>query len=237
MKGIRYLLSIKELLDGSMAEQLAKRAYEKLDGERRRKLDDIKAERRYVEGLGAGLLLQLGVQEFYREKCCTGNEGIVTADAEPVRCLTVSQALSLLGEPIEVTYSYGTKGKPYFQDIPVFFNLSHSGDYVCCVFSEQEVGVDIQYRKSLSSDGIVRRFFAETEQKLWENGSVGEDSGKLFYRLWTRKEAYGKLTGEGIAGAASVDVLAGENLSVCWEDYEILDGYQLAVCKRIREKE
>lgn len=272
MKDIRYLLSIKELLDSPTAEQLAKQAYEKLDGERKRKLEGIKAERRYAECLGAGLLLQLGVQELYKGKNSVHKESFinvkaanvdtvnvetvkaVTVDAEaadvmdtadveprhksePVRCLTLSQALSLLGEPIEITYAYGAKGKPYFQDIPVFFNLSHSEDYVCCVFSGQEVGVDIQYRKSLASDSLVRRFFAAAEQKLWENCSSAEEGEKLFYRLWTRKEAYGKLTGEGIAKAASMDVSTGDSLSVRWEDYEILDGYQLAVCKRIREKE
>lgn len=246
MKDIGYLLSIKELLDGPMAEQLAKQAYAKLDGERKRKLDGINAARRYAECLGAGLLLQLGIQEFDRRKKSVYKEGaadVETADAEPehksepMRCLTVSQALSLLGEPVEITYTYGAKGKPYFQDIPVFFNLSHSGDYVCCVFSGQEVGVDIQYRKSIISDRIVRRFFAEAEQKQWESCSSRDAEERLFYRLWTRKEAYGKLTGEGITEAASVDVLTGDGLFVHWEDYEISDGYQLAVCKRIREKE
>ena len=157
MKDIRYLLSIKELLDSPTAEQLAKRAYEKLDGERKRKLEGIKAERSYAECLGAGLLLQLGVQEFNKGKNSVYIESFVDVKAEPMRCLTVSQALSLLGEPIEITYAYGAKGKPYFQDIPVFFNLSHSEDYVCCVFSGQEVGVDIQYRKSLTSDSLFFR--------------------------------------------------------------------------------
>lgn len=261
MKDIRYLLSIKELLGSPAAEQLAKQAYEKLDGERKRKLEGIKTERKYAECLGAGLLLQLGVQELYKGKNSVHRESFIdvevvnvntvdmnttnvkTADtepkhkSEPVRCLTVSQALSLLGEPIEITYAYGAKGKPYFQDIPVFFNLSHSEDYVCGVFSKQEVGVDIQYRKALTSDRMVRRFFAAAEQKLWESCSSTEEGEKLFYRLWTRKEAYGKLTGEGIAKAASVDVSTEDSLFVRWEDYEILDGYQLAICKRIREKE
>ncbi len=240
MKDIRYLLSIKELWDNPASDQLAKRAYEMLDSERKRKLEGIKAKKRYAECLGGGLLLQLGVQELYREKSGVhkeGNGNVEAAGTESVRRLTISQALSVLGEPMEITYTYGAKGKPFFQDIPVFFSLSHSGHYVCCVFSGQEVGVDIQYRTPLTSDRIVRRFFAEAERRLWENCSSTEEAEKLFYRLWTRKEAYGKLTGEGIAKAASVDVLTGDSLSVRWEDYEILDGYQLAICKRIREKE
>lgn len=217
MKDIRYLLSIKELLEGSSTEQLAEQACTKLDKERSQRLKGMKHGKKYAESLGAGLLLQLGMQELSTPELT-------------IQYLTVSQVLARLGEPIDLKYTYGEYGKPYFKYLPVYFNISHSGDYVFCVFSEQEIGADIQYRKSLSNDRIVRRFFTRSEQEMWDKCTSLKERERLFYHLWTRKEAYGKLTGEGIAKTASVDV---NSLDISWEDYEIADDYQIAVCKRI----
>lgn len=37
------------------------------------------------------------------------------------------------------------QGKPYFRDLSKpFFNVSHSGQYIGCVFDTDEVGLDIQ---------------------------------------------------------------------------------------------
>ena len=234
MSDRRYLLSLKELWEGSAeqsAEQLKKLACTKLDRERLRKLGEITLERKRDECIGAGLLLQLGVQQ--RE--------------DVSQYLTVSQVIAKLGEPIEPEYTYSERGKPYFKNIPIYFNLSHSEEYVFCVFSKQEVGADIQYQKQGAKERIVKRFFTEAEQDAWDRCPASEKE-PFFYKMWTRKEAYGKLTGEGIAVAAGVNVLTDlpevfmdstqdDTLGVCWEEYDMLDGYQITVCKRAGEKE
>ena len=43
--------------------------------------------------------------------------------------------------------------------------------------------------------------------------------------MWTRKEAYGKLTGEGV-----IPALNRETYEVCWADFPAPEGYALAVC-------
>lgn len=268
MNDIRYLLSIKELLDDSAKEKLLEAAYAKLDRERAQKVKRISQARKCAQCIGAGLLLQLGLQEL-REKV-THSDRIVSEQEIPeaceekdefserqVQCLTVSQILDKLDTPIEPEYTYGEKGKPYFKNFPVYFSLSHSGDYVFCVFSEQEVGADIQYKKPDDGERVVKRFFTEAERKAWENCADGKEREKLFGRLWTRKEAYGKLTGEGIVGAMAVNVLedfavAAENISgkevsekqmnsktsdVFWQDIEMLEHYQISICKYAGEKE
>lgn len=243
MKEIRYLLSINELLDESPeTAQLAEQAYAKLDAERKRKLDGMKPGRKYAECLGAGLLLQLGLQRSRVEVESSSGSSEAKSNEDvagltfksSVQCLKVSEVVAQLGAPIEPKYTYGEKGKPYFQNFPVFFSLSHSGDYVFCAFSEREVGADIQYRKPFPNERVVRRFFTLEERKAWESCATNEEREKLFYRLWTRKEAYGKLTGEGIAATVSANVLS---LKASWEDYDLPDDYYISVCKSPAEKE
>ena len=53
-------------------------------------------------------------------------------------------------------------GKPFLPGLPdIHFNLSHSGDYIACAFSDQEVGLDLQEhsRPHTSIVRIAKRFF------------------------------------------------------------------------------
>lgn len=239
MNEIRYLLSIKELLDESVKRELTEEACKKLDRERLRKLETISSEHKRAESIGAGLLLQLGLQEgiaVYTSASCTSTEKASknTAQDAFVQSFTVSQVLERLKAPMEPEYLYSEKGKPYFKEIPLFFSLSHSREYVFCAFSRQELGADIQFQRSgiklEAEERIVRRFFSESEQKTWQHCVTKKEQEQLFYKLWTRKEAYGKLNGEGIVAVTAVDVLNVQG--VVWEEYERLDGYWITVCKR-----
>ena len=125
--------------------------------------------------------------------------------------------------------------KPYLKNYPYYFSISHSGDYVFCVLSEQEVGADIQQKAEYVKEGVVQRFFAEEEKNYWEKCASEEEKRDFFYRMWCRKEAYGKLTGEGIADVVSVNMcdIRDDSTSMQYEieEYTLQDGYQLAICK------
>lgn len=89
------------------------------------------------------------------------------------------------------------KGKPYVEGVKgVYFNLSHSGDYVVCAFSDDEVGVDVE-KIGKPYEGIVHRFFHPNEIKRWENAT--DDKSDLFYRIWVAKESYLKYLGTGLS--------------------------------------
>lgn len=241
MNDIRYLLSIKELLDDSVKEKLLEAACAKLDSERLQKVQGISQARKRGQSIGAGLLLQLGLQEISkRDLCCDEvvrtNEDEVSEEAL-IQCFTVSQIIAMLDDPIEEEYTYGEKGKPYFKNIPINFSLSHSGDYVFCVFSEQEVGADIQYKKPDAGERVVKRFFTEAEREAWKRCATQEEREELFYKLWSRKEAYGKLTGEGIVAATAVDVMEALPMAIFWQDFKVLENYHISICKSAREEE
>ena len=103
-------------------------------------------------------------------------------------------------------------GKPFLAGLPGFhFNLSHSGDYIACAFSEEEVGLDLQEhsRPHTSVVRIARRFFTAAEYEailaLPSGESVTSPDNSpcrlaLFYRLWSIKEAYLKYLGCGLRG-------------------------------------
>lgn len=127
-----------------------------------------------------------------------------------LRRYSAAQLLAYIesGSVLPLAYKYGENGKPYFTDLPFYFNLSHSGDYVLCVLAMEEIGADIQRQEGKDVKKLAGRFYSPDEaaaiERAEEAGGAGE---KLFYRLWARKEAYGKLTGRGVAAVLKEDFL------------------------------
>lgn len=228
----KYLLSIEEFL-GPEGEALLAEALAGVDPHRRRKAEAVRPGRARAACVGAGLVLQQAVRDVLKaqERVGASASGAPPLSVPANRCLQrygVKELLDMLRPkpPLPLSFWYGEKGKPYFCDYPVYFNLSHSGDYVLCVLSGEEVGADIQQHRAGRREGIARRFFSEKERAALE--SQGEDQDALFFRLWTRREAYCKLTGQGLSGLAGRDFLP-EGESLLWEEFS-LPGYSAAIC-------
>lgn len=104
---------------------------------------------------------------------------------------------------IDIVYNKGNHGKPYLTSINkqnIQFNLSHSHDLALLAVTQgNEVGVDIEYcQRKTDWQGIVKRFFTATEQKaLFLLPEIQQR--EAFFQLWTRKEAYMKVLGTGLA--------------------------------------
>lgn len=89
-------------------------------------------------------------------------------------------------------------GKPYFAGIHMLhYNISHSGRFVLCGISNQELGVDIEEIKELHMD-IAKRCFTKQEYESMLNVNENEVK-KLFYTYWTLKESYIKYDGRGLS--------------------------------------
>ena len=245
MQDKRYLLNLEQLLAGEESETLFKEALSKVDAERRQKALRMKKDKGQAASLGAGLLLQkalAGRAEGASRKVSADSEAgesretpADSAGGKPkIQLLSVKELLALIERPvIEPEYGYGRNGKPYFKNYPLKFNLSHSGKYVFCGVSEQEIGVDIQEMRNAKEMSLAKRFFSEGECRALERCGNDEERRRMFFRMWARKEAYGKLTGQGIAGTMKKDLWADdcENEELIWEEYDIPAGYSVAVCK------
>ncbi len=95
-------------------------------------------------------------------------------------------------------WSEAEKGKPYFADLPVHFNVSHSGMLWVCMVGDAPCGIDIQVGQQMNVrkyDSIIRRYYTQNEQDFCDRyGTEG------FFRIWAHREAFGKYTGEGFYG-------------------------------------
>jgi 4'-phosphopantetheinyl transferase len=120
----------------------------------------------------------------------------------------LAQYLNL--SPDAVRISRSTLGKPFVEGSGLAFNIAHSGSFaLCAVAPGGAVGVDIERRRRVEDiDRIVQKFFspAETAEFLRTDPSSRLD---VFFRIWTRKEALLKATGQGLRPSVdSLDVSA-----------------------------
>ena len=103
--------------------------------------------------------------------------------------------------PNEIELICQPKGKPILRDSSrIDFNASHSGQMAVYAFTVGcELGVDVeQLRKLDEPESIAARFFstAEASELL---SLTPEQRVPAFFRCWTRKEAYVKAIGDGLA--------------------------------------
>ena len=108
--------------------------------------------------------------------------------------------------PNELQFQTTSAGKPFLlpagQTQGLKFNMSHTRDLVMYVIAwNGSVGIDIEYihRPRVNIETLANHYFSPEETKAILS-LPAEERPKPFFRIWTRKEAYLKATGEGIAG-------------------------------------
>lgn len=106
-------------------------------------------------------------------------------------------------EPNRLHFCYNPYGKPTLDTSgkeKISFNLSHShGLALFAIARVGEIGVDLErIRPGLSDDNIAERFFSHPEIALLKTLS-GNIRRQKFFSYWSRKEAYIKARGKGLA--------------------------------------
>ena len=138
-------------------------------------------------------------------------------------------ALALLHRAGAVgTLSYDENGRPYFCDRTCDFSITHTQNHVFCALTDGEeksicLGIDAEdiNRPDLSNlEEMASRWFSQNEQKAF----LASPTKETFLRIWTRKEAYSKYTGEGLKALSKIDTeeLSKEG-SICFFDYRVGD--------------
>ncbi|MEW5989008.1 MAG: 4'-phosphopantetheinyl transferase superfamily protein [Chloroflexota bacterium] len=130
--------------------------------------------------------------------------------------------------PETIRFTYGDRGKPALAiDLNgdfLHFNLSHSGEMALYAFARgQELGVDIEVIRPLDdAEPIARRFFSAREVADFLSVPV-DQRPPAFFNCWTRKEAYIKAVGVGLAHPLDkfvVSLIPGQPAALLHEDDE-----------------
>ncbi len=115
-------------------------------------------------------------------------------------CIGAYMLLCRIVNNDNLKFCYTKTGKPYINNNPFYFSLSHSGKYAAAAVSGSPVGIDIENISDVR-DSVIRHVCTDNEIKY-----INETGIESFYKIWTYKEAYFKMTGDGIgAGLKTVD--------------------------------
>ena len=127
-------------------------------------------------------------------------------------------------------------GKPYIQDSNIFFNISHSNDYVIVAISNKEIGIDIEKIRDTNINTINQ--FATLKEKEY----ILSDSNNCFSRLfeiYTLKESYIKMKGKNMNEVKNIEFRIKDNLTFCSDSSintllfkNIKKGYIISICEK-----
>ncbi|MGG2016779.1 4'-phosphopantetheinyl transferase family protein [Bacillus sp. S10(2024)] len=140
----------------------------------------------------------------------------------------------------EIDIAETSLGKPYFL-VPkgFYFNISHAGKFVVCVFDTEKVGIDVEQIQPIDIEHVCR-FFALPERQLLSM-LQGNEKLERFYDLWTLKESYIKALGKGLSiplDSFSINMtptsitVHEKGVIQAWhfKQYSIHEEYKLSVC-------
>ena len=127
----------------------------------------------------------------------------------------------------------GEFGKPMLVGgKPPFFNVSHKDLWaVLAVSKKGEIGVDIE-SIGLYRPKLAERYYTKNEVD-WLRDIRDENVRRYeFYKIWTMKEAYGKMTGGGLVDGLGFDTTERFPL-LRFTTQDMEDGYIVTVCERV----
>lgn len=110
---------------------------------------------------------------------------------------------------------YNQFSRPYFEH-SLDFNISHSGDFVLCAFSQiHKVGIDVEQIKEIPLVGF-ENYFSPDE---WATVIEAKDRMRQFYSLWTKKESFIKAIGTGLNTPLNEVLITGNKISWAGKDW------------------
>ena len=145
----------------------------------------------------------------------------LSAAAYMLLCKALREEYGINEAPL---FEYSEHGKPAIVGHPeIYFNLSHCRSVAACVVSSSPVGVDVEEVREFK-DSLARYVLNDDEYAMVSSSS---QPAREFIRLWTMKESYLKLTGDGITRDLK-SVLA--DSASCHFDTKYLLSSVLTVC-------
>ena len=121
------------------------------------------------------------------------------------------------------------------------FSISHSGEMIMCALGDTPVGCDIEKAENAPFE-IAERVFVQSERDYIDGACNGEEKNRRFFKIWTMKESYIKMTGEGFGISPLRVETDPEKLTVkrdfvtaCCKLFNVSrGGYEVSTCEMIK---
>lgn len=137
------------------------------------------------------------------------------------KALVLKLGHSILKKDIKIECT--DSGKPYIKDSSYGISISHSKDMALVAINENAVGADIEVVRPFN-EKLIKRYFSKEEIAFI-------DSPEKFFTIWTVKEAYLKLTGDGLKGIKKLNTVINGEIKI--EGYNVLtkneNGYVFSI--------
>ena len=86
-------------------------------------------------------------------------------------------------------------GKPYFENSPWHFSISHTKHHAFCVLSRKNVAIDAEELDRKPRLALAEKVLSPGELEQFR---AAADKERAFLTFWVLKEAAAKLSGEGL---------------------------------------
>lgn len=139
----------------------------------------------------------------------------------------------------DIIIDLNTYGKPYITNLSgIYFNISHSDEWVICAIHTKELGADIEKINNID-ESIFEHILSKEENKYIFNKLNKQE---IFFEYWCVKESYYKFVGKGIdSDMCMIDVNLkdsnniklskyGQKQNLYFQLYNELNDYKIVVC-------
>lgn len=89
------------------------------------------------------------------------------------------------------------RGKPYFENSPYHFSISHTRRHAFCVLGKNNVAVDAEELDRKVDPRLAEKILSPSEQARYARAG---DKHRALLAFWVLKEAAAKLSGDGLRG-------------------------------------
>ena len=113
------------------------------------------------------------------------------------------------------------RGKPYFEDNPWHFSISHTKRHAFCALAKFPLGIDAEEMDRIINPKLAEKVLSPDEKLRFDRCS---DKNNAFLRLWVLKEASVKLAGIGLQGYPNHTDFSPDDPRI-----QIIDGCYVAV--------
>lgn len=89
------------------------------------------------------------------------------------------------------------RGKPYFQNNPYHFSITHTKNHVFCALADTPIGIDAEELDREINPLLAERILSPKEYAQYQ---AAPDSQLALLTFWVLKEAQAKCSGQGLTG-------------------------------------